>query len=438
MLTFLFFVVSSATLVVENGTFLPFHLRYDCQTVDSCIAPNVQAPYSRGLFPSKNDTLRQARLALLNQDSMRYQEIMSGAHPLTLQDGLVVYGQIPSDEKLYWAVTPYCFSVCDCVKDDQGSYACLANTSVITWASLTDSFSVARIQPRSTDDHMVLIFSFNPNVVAIIQDAFLLEWQKVHPNLPLQVFPVVLPADLYNPCYTYDIVSRVALYTPRQRIPRYRIRWYTSTDSVAKFGDSKPLLPRSATPSEQGFMSIEEWRKKATQIVLDQGYEILNATIQTSAYLSDVFPGGLDTGAQCISARVNCRNDNRDARYMSSENVEVSGLRGEAILAVALDHSATLGARYSNIGFYNASNEVDYDGSYTGRFNEYPLNPVPPNTFDSAIRLVYSVPPWNVPNVFLVERIYYTKTSGVGPATAAVLPMVVFKVKQNSNKKISS
>jgi len=244
---------------------------------------------------------------------------------------------------------------------------------------------------------------------------------------------------MYSPDYRYDIMSRIAMINGNESIPQYKCEWYNSTDVEIATSPGKALIPRGNQPNEQNFMKPDQWRFEA--MLLAKSKYSMVGEYEAVPYLSEIIPGGLDNGTQCLLYKQKCRADNRDTVYLAAQNISVA--RDEAVVVIALDHVATgRAARYSNIAIGSQVSEQTYRGVMTGDRNEK-RPPIPPAPFLSAVKMIYDVPPDSIYDssgialVFVAERVYVDPSTTVGPTYNSVLPMQIFVVKRNGDHETS-
>lgn len=401
--------IDQSGLILNGGIFRTVNTELICQFFGNCAGANPTSPYGRAVFPFLGDTnLRSFK----NKTITEQEATFVGAHPMSLQDAVVVWGNIPSN--IYWSLTGYLYDIPDDTpKGTNGRFQ--------IWGSIADSISSARIQ-ASSDERIAVIMTANPDLYALLASRIEDIWQET----PHRIVPLFIPANMYDPSYRYDILSRAVLDNSSDPSPKWDVMWATDPTIPDNTTPGIPLIPRSNANSERDILSLNEWIALATSMVQQSGYNIVSRFV-TNPYLATVIPGGEDSGYQCLQYSQDCLADNRDTIYAVAPGIQVTP--DQSLVVVALDHVQTGKAQaYSNISFFDQTTQSSYRAEITGKVGE--------NLASSpcqAIKIITDTPPASVFNngvatIAVAERIYIDPASTVGPSYDSILPAVVFVV----------
>ena len=413
-----------------------------------CAGPNKNSPYGRVLWPFLGDT----PFALLNQSPEQQAAHAVGAHAMSYNSGILIFGEMPVN-RVYHSWTGYCYDIPSTTNKNQ---------RFVVAASVGDSIDNGNTKATVPNEYLAIICTPNPNMVTAIRNTFYDRFP--YSGWPIQWQTIIIPSNMYDYNYRYCFFSRVLQTEFNDTIPPWQCFWFEAQPGLVP----PPTLPvvanikeRSTTPNElltfypgiSGTGEVSLWYAYTSNEIQEQfGPYIQNTNLtfqyaqRTIPYLSWV-PGicpdpqgpacGMNCGCTAISTLQNFRFDNRSTIYYVCTEIQVP--LGYKIAVLALDHVAsTAVTAYSNITFTDMTNEVSWAGFITGIWD--PLNPdTPTNPYTSPswkpVGICESVPSHlfqnGVARVAVTERAYLNP-NGVGPWYSAIAPAQVFLIPESA------
>lgn len=389
-------LLASGKFEIYPGLYTKFHTRVLCTYFENCEADNPVSPYSRAIFPYLGD-INVSDIGNMSFDDQK--AAATGSHFMSMNDAVVTCGVTPANA-LYWSHTGYLFDI---------PYG---NSTKMIWASVGDSVSSARLE---SNKRICVIFTPNKVLYEILYNELT--------EFNFEVYPLLISEEMYNRTYRYDLVARFVPYTKAlNQLPSWEVIWIKSF-SLSEVNPVSQLIARSDNISERDILSLDQWVSYAKNKVQNEN---ISAMYLSSVYLSDVIPGGLNAGFQCLRYLQNCKADNRDTIYNVAQDIYVQ--RSQKLIVIALNHLYTNKSKaYSDLGFFDETTQTSYRGVFTGRSDE----PIP-TTFEEAVTVTTDFPPPKIfengeAQIFVVERIYVSETT-VGPSYESILPSIIFVV----------
>ena len=429
--------------------------------------------YARPLFHTKGGTKRVSD----NSDSDEKAAFM-GATTLGTQEAIAIWGNLSSSRKCkYLGLTGYVYdlnvvpsrrqSLLNSSTESQeslppwGVAPATPETSIpelsrkVVLASLADSVSISEV-----NGPVCVIMTPNQNLVAPLRRK-LLQTPGFPSNSTFKVIPI--PSSVYKNSYRYTLLLQVASQqgaavrssvkmslphpprgeTPAADLPPWgvdlptfkTIRYENIAVSHEGFNDVRlksrgnDQLEYSLFPGSDPTQSLID---EASQLLTNQGYQLVNRLDVTPFLAADLGPQGLDNGFQCISKSLNCEGESRDRTVFQTQPSLIAP--GDKIAVLAIDHASSRKAIYSTVTF-SSSRGCDHPAEpgvaaarhYTQITGDtQSISPLP----SLVSKLIVYEPDSNSEiSVVVTEKVYLEPMSKIGPAVQELMPMIVFIIR---------
>jgi len=172
---------------------------------------------------------------------------------------------------------------------------------------------------------------------------------------------------------------------------------------------------------------------EATQLLTNQGYQLVNRLNVTPFLGADLGPQGLDNGFQCLSKILNCEGENRDRTVFQTQQTVIA--KGDKVAVLAIDHASSRKAIYSTVTFSSSQSVISSsDSDNTARHltqitgDTQSIEPIP----SLISKLIVYEPDANSDiSIVVTEKVYLEPLSKIGPAVQELMPMTVFIIKRS-------
>ena len=350
----------------------------------------------------------------------------------------------------------------------------------VVLASLADSVSISEV-----NGPVCVIMTPNQNLVAPLRRK-LLQTPGFPSNSTFKVIPI--PSSVHKDSYRYTLLLQVAsqegaavrsslkmsrpqsniaefteiqgpppLGTPRVAgwsqedktshpvtrldLPTFKtIRYENIAVSHEGFNDVR-LKSRGSNQLESSLLlgsgSTQSLINEASQLLNNQGYQVVDRLDVTPFLSADLGPQGLDNGFQCISKSLNCEGESRDRTVFQTQPSVIAP--GDKIAVLAIDHASSRKAIYSTVTFSSCDPPAP-QGSPRGESpgtrhltqitgDTQSIEPVP----SLVSKLIVYEPDANSEiSIVVTEKVYLEPVSKIGPAVQELMPMTVFIIKATS------
>lgn len=386
----LLILVSPPERLITPGKFLIIDAARVCPLLPTCFYQNPDTPYGRPIIPSTKP------LPAL--------DLFFGAMYLTLLEGVVIMGKVPSNVK-YWSFIPYLWKVG-------------GPTGFTVFASLSDGFS--NFDTQIPNGQVAIIATRNKIVFERERD-YLLSTPGFNATIiPLYFTDIVTDNDLVT------ILSRATIFPSETalqsyiQVPGLTTYKVTYTDlpvvTVPVSVPNQPTKPGGinlrALPLDQSEITIVPEFDAYTAEVL-KNFNV-SSEIPLRPFLSASLPNNTpyNNGYQCIANRLPCFGDNRQTYYGTGDPFEVA--EQEDVLIVAVNHAATGRAFYAQVALYDDTRQFGIDSitvfADDGRFYSHVFDITTPGAYR------------------LAERAYIQLPQAIGPAAQSIISSRAFIV----------
>lgn len=429
--------------------------------------------YARPLFHTKGGTKR-----VLDGSSSDERAAFMGATTLGSQEAIAIWGNLSSSRKCkYLGLTGYVYdlnvasrrqSLVDTLTDPLQSLALAApetsspgsqRTRKVVLASLADSVSISEV-----NGPVCVIMTPNQNLIAPLRRK-LLSTPGFPSNSTFKVIPI--PSSVYKDSYRYTLLLQVASQqdtairnSVKMSQPQPNITEFTEIQSLPTSQSlTRPDLPTFKTiryeniaVSHEGFNDVRLKSRgnnqlesslfsgsnptqtlidEATQLLTNQGYQLVNRLNVTPFLGADLGPQGLDNGFQCLSKTLNCEGENRDRTVFQTQPTLIA--KGDKVAVLAIDHASSRKAIYSTVTFSSSQSVISSsDSDKTARHltqitgDTQLIEPIP----SLISKLIVYEPDANSDiSIVVTEKVYLEPLSKIGPAVQELMPMTVFIIK---------
>lgn len=437
-------------VVVHQGIWSIFNTAQLCGTVISnCVSINGSSSYGRCVWPFLGDR----PFTLSNLAEPERTAHLVGAHTMTYNDAILVFGKIPRN-RVYWAWSGYLYSV-----PGEGPPSDVVNQTVIIAGTVGDSIDSGNTVSRTEDDYLALVFTPNPEMFDVVQKQFKTNNRFYSTDdFSIQWKMIPIGSNMYASKYTYCLFSRIVQSDYDSSVPPWNCWWFQAKSGVVA-GPTLPVMPvqqvRSTEPNEinlyfQG--DVQNWYAQTLQTAQTRfpqsdalTLDYLQQTVPLMSWVEGMCPSpeacGLRCGCQGLVYSQNIRFDNDSTIYYVCYPIEVK--KNQVLYVIALDHVASTAiTAYSNLTFTDYLTEYSWSGVITG-VND-PLAPPPPNAPDGKwpppigqgfVQVVESFvvvpddvfdPITNIAQVIITERAYLNPVNQTGPWYTSLAPFQVF------------
>ena len=444
--------------------------------------------YARPLFHTKGGTK-----AVSDNSTSDERAAFMGATTLGSQEAIAIWGNLSSSRKCkYLGLTGYVYDL----NVGSSRRQSFLNSSIepqeslppwgvappetsniqlsrkVVLASLADSVSISEV-----NGPVCVIMTPNQNLVAPLRRK-LLQTPGFPSNSTFKVIPI--PSSVYKDSYRYALLLQVASQegaavrsSVKMSLPQSNITEFVEIEDPPRGEVSQPVtrlpprgmdLPTFKTiryeniaVSHEGFNDVRLKSRgsdqlesslfvgsnsaqtlidEASQLLTNQGYQLVNRLDVTPFLGADLGPQGLDNGFQCISKSLNCEGESRDRTVFKTQQSVIAP--GEKIAILAIDHASSRKAIYSTVTF----SSWDYPAPPTGgelapvtaatrnltqiTGDTQSIEPVP----SLVSKLIVYEPNANSEiSIIVTEKVYLEPASKIGPAVQELMPMTVFIIK---------
>lgn len=365
-----------------------------CKFLPTCFGQNPATPYARPIFLQDAESLDTG--------------VLAGAVELETNEVVVIFGKRPPPV-MYFGFTPYLYD--RIINIETGE-------RFVYYASLTDT--VNNFSIPETADQLAVVMTRNQ---WILDDQTTIYQKKGYYVVQLPIPDVLQAGDRISMLtratyFDSDLEKQKYIIDPGMRAIKITYNNPPPYD---------PICINKTVPQDNGCLNFkprakvptEDAARAAFELFVQRGIARFNviSTFNFNDYLN-----GYNTGYDCIDRQLDCRADNRDACYKTTDQINLTPTT--MIVTFGVDHHQFNKAIYASIDAYNVANEYGFGNFLAPNTSEFYMITIGYNQNDTI------VVPTDFTEIVLAERAYVQLPQNIAPDYSSIIPPVAYLVRR--------
>ena len=317
-------------------------------------------------------------------DNVEVEGSMIGATRLGDNQAIVIYGILPY-RYAYWSIDAYQYSIPHGARHER------------KMQNLGGTISSATVTGQS-NDMFVVIVTKNRAMYDYVSKKMYDEINENNSGYHIYIYPIFIMPEVIVPGAKYCVISRFLLRNPKEYIPQWKHRLYTSDDIYFTRPFISKTTPKKDVMNEQRVVSPSLWITVPSQYYEKQGiFDYIQHPVSQSKHVKE-YSGNIT--------------------YIESGVIETHV--GDVIEVFSIDHGTSHKALVSTITIQDVTTGKTI---YTNMTGDYQTRRTP---VKDSLRSIISVCTPGSRKIKVTERIYCDIATGVAPDISTIHHMQVF------------